>query len=171
MQTLYHHLKQRPGNPKGSLALLLALLLVASCAPARTGKQPVPSKSAPLPGAQKKQGEKQQPPIGHDLEVILRKSSKDNDLIFLIRDRMDRYDREQTNHIFERGLSGQTLSWTNPDQGNQYRITPLPAYQTIGNSVCRKAQIEAMLNGNEQRIIINSKACRTKNGHWRISQE
>lgn len=84
---------------------------------------------------------------------------------------MDRYDREQTNHVFERGLSGQTSSWTNPDQGNQYRITPLPAYQTIGNSVCRKARIEVILSGNEQLETINSKACRANNGHWRISQE
>lgn len=164
MQTRYHHLK-RP------LALLLALLLLASCVPARTGEKTGPLKPVPSSGLQRKQEEKQRVAVGHDLEVILRKSAKDNDLTLLIRDKMDRYDREQINHVFERGLSGQTASWTNPDLGNQYRVTPLPAYQTIGNSVCRKAQIEAMLSGNGQRMIINSKACRTNNGHWRISEE
>lgn len=84
---------------------------------------------------------------------------------------MDRYDREQVNHVFERGLSGRTSSWTNPDKGNQYRITPLPAYQTIGKSVCRKARMEAMLNGNDQLETTNTKACRAKNGQWRLSEE
>ncbi len=157
VQTFYHHFKS-------PLALLLALLFLTSCAPVRTGKK------RGRPVAKKNKTSIQQRAVGHDLEISLRKGAKKNDLTLLIQDKMDRYDREQTNHVFERGLSGQTSSWTNPDLGNQYRITPLPAYQTIGKSVCRKATIETMLSGNEQLKTMNSKACRAKNGQWRISQ-
>ncbi|MCW5213974.1 hypothetical protein VU13_01410, partial [Desulfobulbus sp. US5] len=109
--------------------------------------------------------------IGHDLEASLRGDAAKSPLFLLVKKEMDRYDREQVNHVFERGLSGRTSSWTNPDKGNQYRITPLPALQTIGKSVCRKAKMEAMLNGNDQLETINTKACRANNGQWRISEE
>jgi surface antigen len=157
VQTLYHHLKI-------PLALLLALLLLASCAPVRAGKKQA------RPAEKNNTGKFHKQALGHDLEISLRKGGKSNDLALLIQKKMDRYDREQSNHVFERGLSGHTSSWTNPDQGNQYLITPLPAYQTIGKSVCRKAQIEAMLSGGEQ-LTMTSKACRARNGQWRISQE
>lgn len=101
----------------------------------------------------------------------MREDSKENALAFLVKKEMDRYDREQVNHVFERGVSGQLSSWTNPDKGNQYRITPLPAYQTIGKSVCRKATVEAMLNGNDQFGILTIKACRANNGQWRLNEE
>ena len=101
----------------------------------------------------------------------LRKDAKGSPLALLVQKQMDRYDREQFNHVLERGLSGQTSSWTNPDKGNQYRITPLPAYQTIGKSVCRKASIEAMLNGTNQLGVLNTKACRARNNQWRLSEE
>ena len=110
-------------------------------------------------------------PVGHDLEVGLREDAKESPLALLVQKQMDRYDREQFNHVLERGLSGQTSSWTNPDRGNQYRITPLPAYQTIGKSVCRIARIEAMLNGTNQLGALNTKACRSRNNQWRLSEE
>ena len=108
---------------------------------------------------------------GHDLEVVLRKDTKGSTLALLVQKKMDRYDREQLNHVFERGLSGQTSSWTNPDRGNQYRITPLPAYQTIGKSVCRKATMEAMISGTDRLGIIKTKACRANSGQWRLNEE
>jgi surface antigen len=153
----YHHLTK-------PLALFLVMLLLASCAPVRTEKKQT------RPVAKKNKTKLQKPALGHNLEISLRKGVKNNDLALLIQKKMDSYDREQANHVFERGLSGHTSSWTNPDLGNRYRITPLPAYQTIGKSVCRKAQIEAMLNGSEQ-LTITSKACRAQNGQWRVSQE
>ncbi|MCI5209501.1 MAG: hypothetical protein D3910_12070 [Candidatus Electrothrix sp. ATG2] len=141
---------------KKCITALLMLLSLASCVPTQPGKQ----KKATGPR-----------PIGHDLEVFLRGDAEKSPLAFLIKKEMDRYDREQVNHVFERGLSGRTSSWTNPDQGNQYRITPLPAYQTIGKSVCRKATMEVMLNADDQLETKNIKACRAKNGQWRLSEE
>ncbi|RWX51631.1 hypothetical protein VU01_11057 [Candidatus Electrothrix marina] len=137
------------------IAVLLVSLFLVSCAPVRTGKNKAISTRA----------------VGHDLEVSLRGDAAESPLFLLVKKEMNRYDREQVNHVFERGLSGRTSSWTNPDRGNQYRITPLPALQTIGRSVCRKAKMEAMLNGSDQLVTINTKACRAKNGRWRISEE
>ena len=148
---------------KRIFALLIVLFLI-SCAPVRTEKKKI------------RQGNVKQPAIktqavGHNLEASLRGDAAKSPLSLLVNKEMDQYDREQVNHVFERGLSGRTSSWTNPDKGNQYRITPLPALQTIGKSVCRKAKMEAMLNGNDQLETINTKACRANNGRWRISEE
>jgi surface antigen len=138
-------------------AVFLIILFLSSCAPMQTGK--------------KKNKAIATRAVGHNLEVSPRGDAAEAPLFLLVKKKMDRYDREQVNHVFERGLSGRTSSWTNPDKGNQYHLTPLPAFQTIGKSVCRKAKIEAMINGSDQLETINTKACRANNGHWRISQE
>lgn len=150
--------------------IFLVVLFIGACAPVRTVRtvRTVPKKTT-------RSGEKNKAistrAVGHDLEVFLRGDAAESPLFLLIKKAMDRYDREQLNHVFERGLSGRTSSWTNPDKGNQYRITPLPALQTIGRSVCRKAKMEAMVNGNDQLETITAKACRANNGQWRISEE
>jgi surface antigen len=146
------------------LLVLLVLFFLASCAPVQTGKKNQAH-------GKKKNKAASTRAVGHDIEASLRGKVKNSALTLLVNQEMDRYDREQLNHVFERGLSGQTSSWTNPDKGNQYRLSPLPAFQTIGKSVCRKAKIEALINGNDQFETINSKACRANNGQWRISQE
>jgi hypothetical protein len=151
-------------SPSYHIAVLLVALFLVSCAPVRTGK----NNSARVKGKNKAISTRA---VGHDLEVSLRGDAAESTLFLLVKKEMDRYDREQVNHVFERGLSGRTSSWTNPDRGNRYRITPLPALQTIGNSVCRKAKMEAMLNGNDQLETISTKACRANNGRWRISEE
>ncbi|CAK8725027.1 Surface antigen [Candidatus Electrothrix laxa] len=139
-------------------------LFLASCAPVQTGKKKTTQNK-------KKNKAISTQAVGHNLEASLRGDAAEGPLFLLIKKEMDRYDREQVNHVFERGLSGRTSSWTNPDKGNQYRITPLPALQTIGKSVCRKAKMEAMLSSNDQLEPINTKACRANNGRWRISEE
>jgi hypothetical protein len=151
-------------SPSYHIAVLLVALFLVSCAPVQGGK----NNSA---RGRKKNKTISTRAIGHDLEVFLRSDAAESPLFLLVKKKMDRYDREQLNHVFERGLSGRTSSWTNPDRGNQYRITPLPALQTIGKSVCRKAKMEAMLNGNDQLETISTKACRANNGRWRISEE
>ena len=140
------------------------VLLLTSCVPIQPAKEKVPQS-----GKNNKAISAQA--VGHDLEVSLREDAKGSPLALLVQQQMDRYDREQLNHVFERGLSGQTSSWTNPERENQYRITPLPARQTIGNSVCRKATIEAMLRGDDRLGAMNIKACRANNRQWQLSEE
>ena len=110
--------------------------------------------------------------IGHDTEVtLLRNLSADSVLSLIIRNKMDKYDREQLNHVYERGVSGQISSWTNPEQGNQYRVAPRPAYQGAGKRVCREAEIKAMLGVDGGIKRMSTTACRNLNGQWRIGQE
>ncbi|MCI5164753.1 MAG: hypothetical protein D3903_01370 [Candidatus Electrothrix sp. GM3_4] len=159
-----NHRNRRKRRPIVVLAVLLVLLFLVSCVPVQKRKK------------NQAQGKKKNKVIstravGHNIEASLRGKIKNTVLALLVSQEMDRYDREQVNHVFERGLSGRTSSWTNPDKGNQYRLTPLPAFQTIGKSICRKAKMEAMITGNDQLETINSKACRANNGQWRISQE
>ncbi|MCI5138257.1 MAG: hypothetical protein D3922_07535 [Candidatus Electrothrix sp. AR1] len=159
----YRHNRER-SHPFVLFTVLLTALFLSSCAPMQTGKKKTTRDK-------KKNKAISTRAVGHDLEVSLRGDAAESPLFLLVEKEMDRYDREQVNHVFERGLSGRTSSWTNPDRGNQYRITPLPALQTIGKSVCRKAKIEAMLNSNDPLETINTKACRANNGRWRISEE
>ncbi|MCI5124533.1 MAG: hypothetical protein D3925_08670 [Candidatus Electrothrix sp. AR5] len=161
----YRHNKKRR-HPTVFFTACLIILFLASCAPVQTAKKKTARRSK-----KKNKTISTRAAVGHDLEVSLRGDPTEGTLFLLVKKEMDRYDREQTNHVFERGLSGRTSSWTNPDKGNRYRITPLPAFQTIGKSVCRKAKVEAMLNGNHQLETINTKACRANNGRWRISEE
>ena len=159
-----YQLKQHTGRQKRHVAALVTVLFLASCAPAHTGKKNQARNRSPKKTISTRA-------VGHDLEVVLRGDAQKSALAVLIHKEMDRYDREQVNHVFERGLSGRTSSWTNPDLGNQYRITPLPAYRTIGKSICRKATMEAMLNADEPLETSNVRACRANNGQWRLNEE
>ncbi|MCW5205139.1 hypothetical protein VU11_04195 [Desulfobulbus sp. US2] len=164
MQKILSYQQYQHNRKRRHIGVLLVALFLISCAPVRTEKKKIRRSNAKQPAVKTRA-------IGHDLEASLRGDAAKSPLFLLVKKEMDRYDREQVNHVFERGLSGRTSSWTNPDKGNQYRITPLPALQTIGKSVCRKAKMEAMLNGNDQLETINTKACRANNGQWRISEE
>ncbi len=110
--------------------------------------------------------------VGHNIEVTLSRSAPvDNLLNVIISRRMDKYDREQLNHVYERGVSGQIASWTNPELGNQYRVTPYLAYQGAMKRACREAEVKVMINVNDGIEQINTTACRDRNGQWRIQRE
>jgi surface antigen len=105
--------------------------------------------------------------IGHNTSATLIGAAVGGMLGYIVGNEMDKYDREQLNHTYERGVSGQRTSWVNPDSGNQYTVTPQPAYQNPStHSVCRKAEIEAMIDGKPQRTY--STACRDQYGAWQL---
>ena len=105
--------------------------------------------------------------IGHNTEATLIGAAVGTMLGYIIGNEMDKYDREQLNHVYERGMSGQTSAWINPDTGNQYRVTPQPAYTKAGtNQVCRKAEIDAVIDGKREKTYAT--ACRDQYGHWQL---
>ncbi|MCI5158433.1 MAG: hypothetical protein D3906_08320, partial [Candidatus Electrothrix sp. AUS1_2] len=73
------------------------VLLLSSCVPIQPAKEKVPQS-----GKNNKAISAQA--VGHDLEVSLREDAKGSPLALLVQQQMDRYDREQLNHVFERGL-------------------------------------------------------------------
>lgn len=148
----------------GVLAVLVIFLLV-SCAP--KGEKGV---------AERRTGKRAEvvSAVGHETEVALRGAATDSTLHRIVGNSMSRYDREQLNHVYDRGVSGQAASWTNPEQGTQYRVTPQPAYQVGGvggNRICRKAELIAIISLNVDAEKVDTVACRAGNGQWRIREE
>jgi surface antigen len=106
--------------------------------------------------------------IGHNTEATLIGAAIGGLLGYIVGNEMDKYDREQLNHVYERGVSGSSSSWINPDSGNQYRVTPQAAYSGTGNLVCRKAEIQAVIDGKTETTYAT--ACRDENGVWQVQQ-
>lgn len=105
--------------------------------------------------------------IGHDTESTLIGAAIGTMLGYIVGNEMDKYDREQLNHVYERGMSNQTSAWINPDTGNQYRVTPKPAYtDPRTHRICRDAEIDAVIEGKRQKTY--TRACRDEYGHWQI---
>ena len=106
--------------------------------------------------------------IGHNTEATLIGMAVGGMLGYIVGNEMDKYDRQQLNHVYERGVSGQTSSWVNPDKGTQYRVTPQPAYTASNNQVCRKAEVTAIIDGKAEKTYTT--ACRDDYGQWQLQQ-
>ena len=77
---------------------------------------------------------------------------------------MDKYDKEQLNHVYERGVSSKAISWRNPDNNNTYQVTPQPAYRNSQQRDCRQAEIIATNDITTVKEYVT--ACRNSDGHW-----
>ena len=105
--------------------------------------------------------------IGHNTEATLIGAAVGTMLGYIVGNEMDKYDKQQLNHVYERGVSNQRSAWVNPDNGNQYAVTPQPAFQNqTTNQVCRKAEITAVIDGKNQKTYTT--ACRDANGQWQL---
>lgn len=140
-----------------SVLALLSLLLLSSCATkGQTGAVGGAAAGALVGQA-----------IGHNTGATLIGAAVGGLLGYIVGNEMDKYDREQLNHAYERGISNQRSAWVNPDSGNQYAVTPQPAYQNpSSHQVCRRAEIEAIIDGKPQRTY--STACRDQYGTWQL---
>lgn len=106
--------------------------------------------------------------IGHNTEATLLGAALGGLVGYIVGNEMDKYDREQLNHVYDRGVSGTPSAWINPDTGNQYQVTPQPAYTGSGNQICRKAEIQAVIDGKQETTYAT--ACQDEYGHWVIQQ-
>ena len=142
-----------------SVLALLFLLLLASCANrAQTGAVGGAAAGALIGQA-----------IGHNTGGTLIGAAVGTMLGYIVGSEMDKYDRQQLDHMYERGVSNQRSSWVNPDTGNQYTVTPQPAYQEPSSRrVCRRAEIEAIIDGRPERTY--STACLNEYGQWELQQ-
>ena len=76
----------------------------------------------------------------------------------------DKYDAQMLNKI-ETTRSGETISWQNPDNGNQYRVTPQPVIAG-SNETCRPTTMTAIIDGRTE--TVHTKSCRQPNGSWKL---
>ena len=142
-----------------SVLALLFLMLLASCANrAQTGAAGGAAAGALIGQA-----------IGHNTGGTLIGAAVGTMLGYIVGSEMDKYDRQQLDHMYERGVSNQRSTWVNPDTGNQSTVTPQPAYQEPSSRrVCRRAEIEAVIDGRPERTY--STACRNEYGQWELQQ-
>lgn len=78
---------------------------------------------------------------------------------------MDEVDRMKANRTLESTPTGQTSTWSNPDTGNQYAVTPTKTYQTDAGAPCRDYTTEAVIDGRKE--YVKGTACRQPDGTWR----
>ena len=105
--------------------------------------------------------------IGRDTGATLLGAALGGLIGYVVGNEMDKQDRVRLNNAYETTPSYNTSSWVNPDTGNQYAVTPQPAYTAPDNRICRKAEIEAVIDGKKE--TTEALACR-ENGHWVIQQ-
>ncbi|MCL1979458.1 MAG: glycine zipper domain-containing protein [Proteobacteria bacterium] len=133
---------------------LLALLTLSSCATrGQTGALGGAAGGALIGQA-----------IGRNTGATLIGAAVGAGLGYIIGNEMDKYDRDRLSNVYETGLSNRRSAWVNPDTGNQYAVTPQPAYQTPSQQVCRRAEINAVIDGKPQRTYTT--ACRDSSGQW-----
>jgi len=141
-----------------AIALLTVPLLTTSCVPqkATTGAVGGAAGGALLGQA-----------IGHNTKSTLIGAAVGTMLGYMIGNEMDKYDHDQLNRAYEATPSHQTSTWSNPDNGNRYAVTPQPSYQDQTGRDCRDAEILATINGKAEKTV--TRACR-ENGQWVIQQ-
>ncbi len=106
--------------------------------------------------------------IGRNKEATLIGMAVGTMLGYIVGNEMDKFDRKELNQAYEFGTSGQTSTWKNPDSGNNYQVTPQPAYTTAAqpNRPCRQAEILATIDGKTQKTYTT--ACRNSAGQWEL---
>ncbi len=146
-----------------SALVCLSMLSLASCTNTNLNKGQQGAVGGAAGGAMIGQA------IGRNTEATLIGAAVGTMLGYIVGNEMDKYDRQQLNYAYERGPSGQPVSWVNPDSGNNYQVVPQPAYQnTQTNQVCRQAEVMATIDGQPQKTV--STACRNEQGQWVLQQ-
>ena len=78
---------------------------------------------------------------------------------------MDRQDRMEMQRTLETAPTGKSVSWKNPDSGNQFKVKPTRTYYN-NQQPCREYVTNAMIGGKSQQIY--GKACRQADGSWKV---
>lgn len=106
--------------------------------------------------------------IGRNTEATLIGAAVGSMLGYIVGNEMDKFDKRELNHAYEFGPSGQASTWTNPDSGNLYQVTPQAAYVSPQqpNRLCRRAEILATIDGQSQKTYTT--ACRNNAGEWEL---
>lgn len=81
---------------------------------------------------------------------------------------MDRQDHVQVQKALETSRTGRSVVWNNPDNGNQYTVTPTRTYRTARNGDCRDYDAWVFIGGYERKVT--GTACRKPDGTWQQVQ-
>lgn len=78
--------------------------------------------------------------------------------------KMDEADRIKAAQALERTPTGQHSTWKNPDNGNQYTVTPTRTYEA-STGPCREYTMDATVDGKQDQV--RGTACRQPDGSWK----
>jgi len=78
---------------------------------------------------------------------------------------MDETDRMNTSIALENVRTGVPSSWSNPDTGYEYVVTPTNTYESESGP-CREYTMDATIGGETEQIY--GIACRQADGSWQI---
>ncbi len=79
--------------------------------------------------------------------------------------RMDQQDRMYSQQALESYSDNSPKSWTNPNTGSSYTVTPNNTYETASGP-CREYTTEAIIGGKPETVY--GKACRQADGSWQV---
>lgn len=82
-----------------------------------------------------------------------------------IGDSMDKVDRIRTQQAMETARTGQKVTWTNPDTGAEYAVTPTRTYKRENGQYCRDYKSWGWIDGYEEEL--HGTVCRANDGSWR----
>ena len=75
---------------------------------------------------------------------------------------------DQVQKALETSRTGHAVNWNNPDNGNQYTVTPTRTYRTARNGDCRDYDAWVFIGGYERKVT--GMACRKPDGTWQQVQ-
>jgi surface antigen len=82
--------------------------------------------------------------------------------------KMDERDRQKAAAALENNRTGQTSSWTNPDTGNHYAVTPTKTTTSNGHP-CRTFVFKSKDAGGQPQSVTRV-ACRNSKGEWEVEK-
>jgi surface antigen len=82
---------------------------------------------------------------------------------------MDDVDRMKTAEALNNNRTGQSTTWTNPDNGREYTGTPTRTYEEASGTPCREFQLDATVGGEPGQEVYGT-ACLQADGSWKIVQ-
>ncbi len=80
---------------------------------------------------------------------------------------MDDVDRMKTAQALNSNRTGQSTTWTNPDNGREYTVTPTRTYEEPSGAPCREFELDATVGG-EPGQEVSGTACLQADGSWKI---
>lgn len=80
---------------------------------------------------------------------------------------MDDVDRMKTAETLNNNRTGQSTTWTNPDNGREYTVTPTRTYEETSGAPCREFKVDATVGG-EPGQPVSGTACLQADGSWKI---
>ncbi len=76
---------------------------------------------------------------------------------------MDQADQGCVAQTLDQAPPGRTVSWRNPDNGRDYRVTPRDEFHRNGQR-CRNVESQTIINGRP--AVVTNVACKRRDGSW-----